>query len=353
MRVLIVAPELHRLGGVANHYLGLNDHWDFAVDYSFYGKRKDNTSKFLTALLYPYNFLQYIGKLLFKRPDVVIINPSLRTFQLIRDGLYLLFAKLLGVQVVTFIHGFDLKLSDKLSRHKGLFQFVYNKSSFIYVLFSDFKYRLEKAGIRVPILLTTTKVSDALLENYSFQARTQVRNLLFVARIIRDKGIFETIDPFRILKTRYPYLKLIVAGDGIELTEVRNYTKVKCLADVEFLGNVTGKKLAECYAMGDVYILPTREEGMATSVLEAMAFGLPIISAPVGGIVDFFENGKDGYLINSYAPTDYAAAVSRLIESPAIMKSMSEHNYHYAKKHFMASSVVVKIQSDIMQYCNK
>jgi glycosyltransferase involved in cell wall biosynthesis len=353
MKVLIVAPELHRLGGVANHYLGLNGHWDFAIDYSFYGKRKDNTSKLLTAILYPYNFFQYIGKLLFKRPDVVIVNPSLRVFQLIRDGLYLLFAKLLGIQVVTFIHGSDLVLSDKLAHQKGLFQFVYNKSSFIYVLFSDFKYRLERAGIRVPILLTTTKVSDALIENYSFQTRTQVRTLLFVARIVRDKGIFETIDTFRILKTRFPYLKLIVAGDGIELAEVQNYTEAQCVADVEFVGNVTGKELAECYAKGDVYILPTREEGMATSVLEAMAFGLPIISAPVGGILDFFENGIDGYLIDGYAPADYAAAVSRLIESPAIIKAMSEHNYNYAKKHFMASSVVVKIQSDIVQYCNK
>ena len=122
---------------------------------------------------------------------------------------------------------------------------------------------------------------------------------------------------------------------------------------MEFVGNITGKALAECYAKGDVYILPTRAEGMATSILEAMAFGLPIISAPVGGTVDFFENGINGYLIDGYASSDYANAVSKLIESPDVIKCMSEQNYNYAKKHFMASSVVIKIQDDIMQYCNK
>lgn len=55
---------------------------------------------------------------------------------------------------------------------------------------------------------------------------------------------------------------------------------------------MTGKLLSEQFESGDIYILPTYFEGMATSVLEAMAFGLPIITTPTGGVKDFFKKGK-------------------------------------------------------------
>ncbi len=354
MRILVVCPELHRLGGVASHYRGLHEHWNFDVNYSFYGKRKDNSSKFLTVLLYPVNFLSYIWKLIFHAPDIVIVNPSFRTFQLVRDGIYLSAARLRKIPVVTFVHGFDVQLKDQLTEYeKKMIAWTYNKSIFIYVLSLEFKKSLESINITAPIILTTTKVTESLLDGFVFKPKTRIRTLLFVARIIKDKGIYEAIDILRILRQFDKDIRLVIAGDGEELEAVKQYVWSHNISRVEFYGKLTGKQLSNCYQEGDAFVLPTRSEGLATSVLEAMAFGLPIITAPVGGIVDFFENGKNGYLIDSYEPDKYAEAIMRLILAPEKLKTISIINHNIAKERFMASKVADKFERDIMEHLNK
>src|SRR5699024_643846 len=101
-KILIITPDINRIGGVANHYLGLKKYWSKErVEYEYYGKR-NNLPAFI---LLPYDLIKFIGKLVFKKPQVVLINPSLRSYQLVRDGIYLLLAKLFRVKIVTFFHG--------------------------------------------------------------------------------------------------------------------------------------------------------------------------------------------------------------------------------------------------------
>ncbi len=106
-KILIVSPHPKLLGGVANHYIGLNDYWTNNIEYEYYGKR-ESIPAFITFF---YDLIKYFLKLIFSRPNVVLINPSFRRYQLIRDGIYLLIANMLGVKVVTFIHGWDDKYS--------------------------------------------------------------------------------------------------------------------------------------------------------------------------------------------------------------------------------------------------
>lgn len=351
MRILVVCPELHRLGGVANHYKGLHEHWNFEVNYSFYGKRKDDSSKLLTILLYPIDFLIYIWKLIFNAPDVVIVNPSFRKFQLVRDGAYLLAARLFKIPVVTFIHGFDIQLKDNLTEcEKKILSWTYNKSTFIYVLSLEFKRSLESINITAPIILTTTKVTESLLDGFVFQPKDKINTLLFVARVIKDKGIYEAVETLRIIQKSFPRVRLMIVGDGEELNSVKHYVFDQKISGVDFMGALSGKSLADCYQMGDIYLLPTRSEGMATTILEAMAFGLPVITTPVGGVVDFFENGKNGFFIEDYDPEKYADVVSCLINSPDKITEISKRNFHYAKENFMASKVVDKFEKDIVDY---
>ena len=109
-------------------------------------------------------------------------------------------------------------------------------------------------------------------------------------------------------------MKLQVVGEGNALVEAETYTKNKGIKNVRFTGPLSGDALKTEFINADLYILPTTHgEGMPTSVLEAMAFGIPVITRPVGGLVDFFENGKMGYMIESLEPKDYAEKIELLI----------------------------------------
>jgi len=95
----------------------------------------------------------------------------------------------------------------------------------------------------------------------------------------------------------------------------------------------------------DLYILPTYHEGMPTTVLEAMAFGLPVITRPVGGLKDFFENNKMGFAIESFDPEDYVQHIEMLINDIGLAQRMSEYNKKYAKEHFLASRIAERLES--------
>jgi glycosyltransferase involved in cell wall biosynthesis len=100
-------------------------------------------------------------------------------------------------------------------------------------------------------------------------------------------------------------------------------------------------------------VFPTfHGEGMPNAVLEAMAFGLPVITRPVGGLADFFETGRMGYLTESKDPLVLAKLIENLLENEALRKQMSEFNLAYARNHFLSDKVasrLLKIYDDVMK----
>lgn len=342
MKVLIVSPSFKILGGIANHYLGLRKYWSIETRYEFYGKRK----LIPAVLTFGWDLMKFMLKLVFQRPDVVIINPSLRRYQLFRDGLYLRLAHLFGISVVTFIHGWDDEYSEKLLKNGDSFKKRYNKSKLFLVLAQEFKYKLKEIGITSPIELTTTKVNDELLADFNCSMRDgEVKEILFLARIVEEKGIFITIRAFGLLQANYPDLILRIVGTGPDFERAQNLVKELNLRNVLFRGAVFGKEISKEFEAAHVYIMPSfHGEGMPTSVLEAMAFGMPIITRPLGGLKDFFVVPEMGELIIGFEPELYASAINEYLLSKRKCMEIAKTNHLYATENFLASSVTRKLE---------
>jgi len=344
IEILVVTPDLNVLGGVANHYLGLKKYWTENVRYITYGKR----THLPAFLLLPFDVLNYITQLIFKKPEVVIINPSLRPYQLIRDGFYLIVARIFRVRVITFFHGWDDNLALKLIKNPGIFKTIFGSSEFVYVLCENFKIQLIEMGIKCPIYLTTTKVDDKMLIDFDINKKnTEINNILFLARVEVKKGIYITIDAFQNITNTRKNLTLTIVGSGGALEEAKAYVSKKGIKNIHFKGALHGKELIMEYKKASLYILPTHSEGMPTSVLEAMAFGLPVITRPVGGLNDFFQVEKMGTLIESLDPLEYASAIRILINDEEKCQEIGIYNHNYAIRNFLASKVTRKIEADI------
>ena len=342
MKVLFVVPSLKLIGGVANHYLGLNDYWKSNFRYSYQGHREHIPA---WIMLIP-DYFKFFFQLIFFSPKIVVINPSLGWYMVIRDALYLLLAKMFNKKVVCFFHGWELDYAQKVEQHPYWFKKVYQKADLIYVLFSEYKNQLERMGF-TQVKLNTTKVDDKLLKDFHPEERNRnITNILFLARVAKDKGIYVALDAFFLLKKKFPELKFTVVGNGCDYKNAQNYAKNNKIPDVYFTGGLKGEDLSLEFRKGDIYILPTYYEGMATSILEAMAFGLPIISTPVGGVVDFFVNDEMGYLLNSHNPSDYAEAITKIIMNKDLYKKMVHNNYDFAQEHFLASMIASRMEND-------
>ncbi|WP_440878369.1 glycosyltransferase family 4 protein [Vibrio natriegens] len=347
MKILVNTPSTKELGGVANHYKGLEKYWNEDVTYNFVGSRNGINGKFLL----PFDIAKFFIILLFNRYDVLLLNPSLANNALIRDSIYLAIGKFFSIKVVVFIHGWDLDFEKYISDKPEVFENRFRSADAFLVLSKSFKNKLSSWGINKPIYLTTTKVDDSLLK--AVESRTVKQDslecvLLFLARVEENKGIFETIETVELLQQsdRRIRFKLKVVGDGAALDDSKAFVKRKGISNVEFFGKLTGARLASEFIKSDIYILPTRHgEGMPTSVLEAMAFGLPVVTRPVGGIPDFFESGKMGILVGSTDPNDYSNAIRSIISSKEKFASIGKYNSIYAKENFLASTVSKNIES--------
>lgn len=341
MKILVNTPDINALGGVSNHYLGLKPYWNANVKYNNIGSKR--IRKWLT----PFSLIKYIYYLIVFRPDVVILNPSLGNGALIRDFFYMKLALAFGKKVAIFIHGFNLEYAAKIDKKwvvKNL-----NKASMIFVLANRFKKIMQGWGVLPPICLTTTKVDDNLIKGFDIKRDKDFsnRNILCLTRIEKAKGIYEAIDTYAILKQKYNDLTLTFVGDGSELESLKAYTNKKNLSDVRFTGKLSGTELSKEYQNADFFLFLSYGEGMPTVVLEAMAFGLPVFTRKVGGLVDFFENGKMGYITDSLFAQDFANAMIPYIENRELSQKVALYNAQYAKDHFMASRVARAIEHEL------
>ena len=344
MKMLINVPSLKLLGGVANHYEGLQAFWTKNVKYNTVGKRsnKHGSGKYWL----PWDLLKFVFRLFVFRPDVVLLNPSLGETALKRDFIFLNLAHFLRFKVIVFIHGFNWDYVKEIDKKWAVCNL--NKSSLIFVLANAFKVELGTWGVTCPIELTTTKVNDALLKNFDVELlRTgEVKNILFLSRIERAKGVYEAIDTYSLLKSKYKYLTFTFVGDGSELETLKQYVKKQNISDVRFTVALNGDKLKNEFQKADFFFFTSYYgEGMPTAVLEAMAFGLPIMTRTVGGLCDFFEDGKMGRITESMNPLEYAQMMGPFLIDTSLTRKVSFYNYAYAQKYFLASKVAKQMES--------
>jgi glycosyltransferase involved in cell wall biosynthesis len=133
--------------------------------------------------------------------------------------------------------------------------------------------------------------------------------VLFLGRLERSKGILDLLEAIAAVRAAVPDLRLVCAGGG-DRAAVEAYAGRLHIRDaVKFVGWVgpSGKRaLLESAA---VFALPSYDEGMPASLLEAMAAGVPVVASAVGGIPDAVADGASGFLV---PPGDTAALARHL-----------------------------------------
>ena len=100
----------------------------------------------------------------------------------------------------------------------------------------------------------------------------------------------------------------------------------------------------------DCFVLASDVETFGVVYIEAMAMGLAVVTRPVGGIKDFFEHVKMGFLTESVDPSVFADFIENLCSDYELVKTMSQYNHEFASQHFLASIVVDKMENDFRGY---
>lgn len=353
MRVLVLVPNLKvSSGGVGNIYKVINLSELNGIDYFFVNKARQ-----LNAVALFFNMIKlyscFFYKMILGKYDLVHVNPSLNTKSFYRDGLFIWIAKLCHVPVLTFFHGWDNNL-EKLIQTNLLnsrwFRKTYVKSDQFIVLGKVFKESLIRMGVpsTTPFHLQTTVADDSFLNDLDISKKIesfeQEVNILFLSRLVKEKGIYITIDAFEAL-SKLPVFNrrktsLLIAGSGPELDAAKVYAASKRMSNIKFLGYVNGVSKGETLINSHILLFPTYYgEGLPCTILEAMLYGMPVITRGVAGIPDIVQNGVNGYLTDSLDPEVFAKFLEKIISDDKTYQQMARENYHYAKNNFTSSHV--------------
>ena len=163
-------------------------------------------------------------------------------------------------------------------------------------------------------------------------------------RLIEAKGVRELILAFAGLKKEFPSVRLEIAGSGPEEQRLAETARELGVADgVKFLGWVDD--LRQVLRTWDVFALPSYDEGLPMSILEAMAEGLPVVATNVGGIPELVEDGRTGYLV---PPGDVGAlrtVLHRLVEDSQSRNQLGDQGRLRAGAKFSVEQMVTEIES--------
>lgn len=121
-------------------------------------------------------------------------------------------------------------------------------------------------------------------------------------------------------------VKLLIIGCGALEPSLRSKVKAQMLeARIYFAGFVSHEKLPPYLWASDIFVRPSRSEGMGNSFIEAMAAGLPVIATPVGGIADFLRDGETGLFCEVGNPKSIAQKVEKLMKDSESRKYIVEN----------------------------
>jgi len=175
------------------------------------------------------------------------------------------------------------------------------------------------------IPIHSTFIAEQLIKKY---------DILFVGRLIRQKGIRFLLEAVNIFQNKYKKcIRVAIVGGGPLEKELKKMCEKLNINDsVIFLG--FQRDIDQIMKSSKVFVLPSRCEGFGIVLLEAMKNKLPIIATNVGGIPEIITNGHEGILVPKESPKILADSINRILEDSELRDQFIQNAYKKVQDHY-------------------
>jgi len=173
---------------------------------------------------------------------------------------------------------------------------------------------------------------------------------LMVARLLKDKGIYEYIEACRAIKSLYPHVECLLGGvldhdnpSAVRQEELEDWIKEGV---VRYLGQTDDIK--SFFSQADVIVLPSYREGLSRVLLEAGSCRKPIITTDVPGCKEVVIDGKSGYLCRPKDVQSLFEVMVKMVQSASHLKRMGEEGRRHIQTNF-SKEIVNRIYLDVIK----
>lgn len=165
-----------------------------------------------------------------------------------------------------------------------------------------------------------------------------------VSRLLHQKGVHVLIDAFARCVQHYPQASLLIIGDGPERSNLEKQVQACGLAGrVHFLGHLPTPAVSAMMRAFDVFALPTFGEGFGLVLLEAMAWGRPVVASNVMAISEIVLHGETGILVPADNATALADALLQLLQDKHLRDTLGTAGRHRVEHVFTVARMVRQI----------
>lgn len=309
MKILIIGPFPEPIHGMSLANLNLYksfisdnikvDKHDTVFDRKLKSKSKQGQFDFKYLLSSISDLFILFRSVLLGSYDVIYLTPGQSLLGFLRFLPVLIIAKVLKVKLIQHIHG--SKLHDN-----------YEKSNIILKLLAKLDIRITDRFIvlsdtiarKFSALIPNTKMEVCLngiqlpcIEINNKQAEKSELDILFLSNLMKDKGVLELFEA--IENQSMPKYKFHFAGSiESEINAVCKNFFDRNGDTCRYYGVISGSDKDKLLQKADVFILPSYDEGVPLSILEAYAYSCAVIVTKVGGIPDIFVNGVNGLYVD-------------------------------------------------------
>lgn len=348
INVLVVGPSIFGdKGGQVTHMINIMNNFKndshFCLRF-FYSSSALDKSEFILIKMCKLILRVFIFPFYLLKIDVVHINSSFDNKAIVRDLFLSAWVVLSRRKLIIQYHGgeYSATLLNNSSVFRKFWFYVTSKASDIFVL-----TRQQYTDLLNCKLTSVTKVVNFVgFPNEILKPVSERYTFIFIGRIIRQKGIFIILDAVNLIDSKIDF-DVIFYGDGDDRHELVTKISAYSLQDrVFYKGSIDGQDKDSAYLSANAFLLPSfYPEGLPYSVIEAMSFGLPVISTNAGSLSTIVRHLETGLIVKKECVNELQSAMTLLLSKPDLNDILSVNSRSLIKSNYSSEQMIALFHS--------
>lgn len=278
-----------------------------------------------------------------QRPILHIHAASYGSF--FRKAILTGIGKLFGCKVILHLHASEFRVfyegANALTRK--MVKATFSLADVVIVLSQSWKKYVSAISHDANIVVINNFVPAVGID--SRYRDDSIFTMLFMGKLGQRKGAYDLVDAMEKIAMSLPNCRVLFCGDGEIDTVSRRIEEAGLSGICKVVGWIGVDEKAEYYSKSHVFLLPSYNEGLPMSVLEAMSGGLAIITTPVGGIPEVIVNGENGLLVEPGDTAGLANAIRTLHGDPELRLNLGETALHCYKQSYCPEVILPQLEA--------
>jgi glycosyltransferase involved in cell wall biosynthesis len=224
------------------------------------------------------------------------------------------------VKLITTLHGSDVSLFSNFFG-KAIKSFTLKHTDKLSVVGIELKNQIQENFNYKNEIFVYPMGTDTNIFNFQETTKSKHKQILFVGRLIKEKGIYVLLEALSQLKKYHSDIQLHIIGEGNEKMHIQEKIKqLGLVKNIIFHGQILHSELPHYFSMVDIFVLPSFSEGFGLVLTEAMACRCITVCSNIKIFKNLIDDEINGFIIKKNTPTELATTILKIFNLSEIQK---------------------------------